>query len=131
MLAKKSNGASYPDLDTAVHQGVLQPLGTLIAVMNELSMAAKRMAQQQNHSRRHEEQDKCRERKRQRTPDQYSRQHSKKPDGLDRGVPHMPRTDRIQIRYRDSVGFQAGGQRYHWISIRRSGGASQGPGILV
>jgi hypothetical protein len=64
MLAKQPNGTGQAHLDTAVHQDVLQPLGTLIAVMNELSMAAERMAQQQNHSRRHEEQQKCRERKR-------------------------------------------------------------------
>lgn len=55
MLAKQPDWASQAPLYTAVHQGVLQPFGALIAVVNELSMTAKRMAQQQNHSRRHEE----------------------------------------------------------------------------
>lgn len=113
VLSKQPNGASQADLYTAIYEGVLQPLGTLITVMHQLPMAAQRMSQQQHNGSRRDKQRYPTPREIGDTADQRTSQHAKKPERFARCIANTASAHRQEIGGIDPVMVDARRERVH------------------
>src|SRR5260221_1762252 len=114
MLPEQTKWASQTNLNSQIHQGVFEPFWTLVAVMNQLAMAAERMSEQQYASGTDQEKQDGRPGNCEHSANDCSAGHADKPDRFDRRVADLSTADAIQRRGIDTMLCKTGGQAVPW-----------------
>mmetsp|Transcript_15314 Transcript_15314/g.36488 ORF Transcript_15314/g.36488 Transcript_15314/m.36488 type:complete len:263 (-) Transcript_15314:363-1151(-) len=102
MLTLQTQRAIEPDLDATGDQGQRQPTGASKAVVNQLAVAAKGMAEQQNQQAQSDEHHHRRPAERERAADHRASEHRGDPQGLGRRPKHIASPNVARVSHSSS-----------------------------
>jgi hypothetical protein len=107
MRAHQTQRTGEPDLHAHIDQDIFEPGRAFETVVNELAMAAERMAEQQHRAGREEEDQQARPGEEQAAADHGRCRHAEEPQRFRRRVHHRAFADARNIRGRNAMLLQA------------------------